>query len=101
MAWGARHSIPHRSQGAQDSKHRFQQAQRSATGTQQPQGIASGWLHQFNVLLQRAWLYKIRDEMVVITQVRSRRLALLRVALTPSTRLGSIREGAGWSFFRF
>ena len=52
-----------------DSKQRFQQAQRSATGTQQPQGIASGWLHQFNVLLQRAWLYKIRDEMVVITQV--------------------------------
>ena len=58
-----------RPQGAQDSKTRFQQAQRSATGTQQPQGIASGWLHQFNVLLQRAWLYKIRDEMVVITQV--------------------------------
>ena len=51
------------------TKARFQQAQRSATGTQQPQGIASGWLHQFNVLLQRAWLYKIRDEMVVITQV--------------------------------
>ena len=35
-----------------------------------------------------------------ITQVRSRRLALLRVALTPSTRLVFIREGAGWSFFR-
>jgi hypothetical protein len=30
-----------------------------------------------------------------------RRLMLLRVALTPSTRLVSIREGAGWSFFRF
>ena len=30
-----------------------------------------------------------------------RRLKLLRVALTPSTRLVSIREGAGWSFFDF
>ena len=35
------------------------------------------------------------------TKVRSRRLALLRVALTPSTRLASIRRGMGWSFFRF
>ena len=30
-----------------------------------------------------------------------RRLTRLRVILTPSTRLVSVREGAGWSFFRF
>ena len=69
MAWRSSYNLTHWYTGARDSKDRFQQAQRSATGTQQPQGIASGWLHQFNVLLQRAWLYKIRDEMVVITQV--------------------------------
>jgi ATP-binding cassette subfamily G (WHITE) protein 2 len=57
------------SQGARDSQKRFQQAKQQATGTTPRQGIASNWLHQFNVLLQRAWLYKIRDEMVVITQV--------------------------------
>ena len=34
-------------------------------------------------------------------EVGKRRPTLLRVVLTPSTRLVSIREGAGWSLFRF
>ena len=34
-------------------------------------------------------------------EVGKRRPTLLRVVPTPSTRLVSIREGAGWSFFLF
>jgi len=58
------------SPGARDSKDRFAAAKSQATAkTTVTKGVEAGWLHQFNVLLQRAWLYKTRDEMIVVTQV--------------------------------
>ena len=77
------------SRGAADAARRYGAAAAAAAGEarERREPAPSSWLYQFDVLARRAFTYKFRDEMVVVTQVS--------MALIMAVLLGAIYYDLG------